>query len=132
MAKKNRATLEILHVMTPVVPISGNGYVSPQVYDQLAVSATAWARKKMEALLKNARAAGVQATSTIVEDRAHRPGRARQARRSHRHGNARPHRVFTIPAGQRRLPRDRDVALSRAHGAWQVEAQEHAWHSPGC
>jgi len=46
MAKKNRATLEILHVMTPVVPISGNGYVSPQVYDQLAASATAWARKK--------------------------------------------------------------------------------------
>ena len=61
MAKKNHATLELLHVMTPVVPIPGNGYVSLQVYDQLTASAIAWARKKMEALLKKARAAGVRA-----------------------------------------------------------------------
>jgi nucleotide-binding universal stress UspA family protein len=127
LTKKNHATLELLHVMTPVVPIPGNGYVSPQVYDQLAASATAWARKKMEALLKKARTAGVDDCRGCA-DRAHRPGRARQAGRSHPHGNARPHRVLTTPAGQRGLPRDRDVALSRAHGAWEVEAQEHAWH----
>jgi nucleotide-binding universal stress UspA family protein len=83
MAKKNHATLELLHVMTPVVPISGNSYVSPQVYDQLAASATAWARKKMEELVKKARAAGVKATSTIVEgvpaDRIVRAVRTRRA-----------------------------------------------------
>jgi nucleotide-binding universal stress UspA family protein len=83
MAKKNHAALELLHVMTPVVPIPGNSYVSPQVYDQLAASATAWARKKMEALLKKARTAGVRATSTIAEgvptERIVRAARTRRA-----------------------------------------------------
>lgn len=59
LAKRDRATLELLHVTTPVVPLPAEGYVSPTTYNELAAAATAWARKRMEA-------AGVRATSIIV------------------------------------------------------------------
>ena len=83
LAKATGATLELLHVMAPVVPVLGYGYVSPQTYDQLAASETRWARQQMERLVKKARAAGVKTTSTIVEgvpvDRIVRAARARHA-----------------------------------------------------
>lgn len=83
LAKATRATLDLLHVMAPVVPVLGYGYVSPQTYDQLAASGTRWARQEMERLVKKARAAGVKTTSTIVEgvpvDRIVRAARARHA-----------------------------------------------------
>jgi nucleotide-binding universal stress UspA family protein len=65
MAKTNRATLELLHVMRPVVSVRSTA--SPKMYDQRVASATARARKKMQSLVKKARSAGVKATSTIVE-----------------------------------------------------------------
>jgi nucleotide-binding universal stress UspA family protein len=83
MAKTSRATLQLLHVMAPVVPIPANGYVSPGIYEQLAASVAAWARKNMAELVKKARAAGVKATTTIVEgvpaDRIVRVARANRA-----------------------------------------------------
>jgi nucleotide-binding universal stress UspA family protein len=83
LAKATGATLELLHVMAPVVPVLGYGYVSPQTYDQLAASETRWARQQMERLVKKARAARVKTTSTIVEgvpvDRIVRAARARHA-----------------------------------------------------
>ncbi len=82
LAKTNRATLDLLHVMAPVGPVLGYGYVSPQTYDQLAASGTRWAREQMERLVKKARAAGVKTTSTIVDgvavDRIVRAARARR------------------------------------------------------
>lgn len=66
MAKMMRATLDLLHVMAPV-PILGDGYISPKTYDQLLTSATESARRQMERLVKTARAAGVKATSAIVQ-----------------------------------------------------------------
>ena len=50
-----------------VVPILGDGYVSPKTYDQMIASGTRWARQEMEQLVKKARAAGVKTTSTIVQ-----------------------------------------------------------------
>ena len=67
LAKTTRATLDLLHVMGPIAPILGYGYVSPQTYDQLAASGIRCARQEMERLAKKARAAGVKTTSTIVE-----------------------------------------------------------------
>lgn len=66
MAKMMRATLHLLHVLAPV-PILGDGYISPKTYDELLASATESARRQMERLVKTARAAGVKATSTIVQ-----------------------------------------------------------------
>ena len=82
MAKTTRATLHLLHVMA-VVPILGDGYVSPKTYDQISASETRWARQEMERLVKKARAAGVKTTSTIVQgvpaDRIVRAARAKHA-----------------------------------------------------
>jgi universal stress protein A len=81
MVKTNRATLELLHVMTPVVSIRST--MSPKMYDERVAFANAQARKKMQSLVKRARAAGVKATSTIVEgvaaDRIVRVARAKRA-----------------------------------------------------
>jgi nucleotide-binding universal stress UspA family protein len=83
LAKRDRATLQLLHVTTPVVPLPAEGYVSPTTYNELAAAATAWARKRMDELLKRARAAGVKATSIIVHgapaDRIVRVARAKRA-----------------------------------------------------
>jgi hypothetical protein len=123
MAKTTRATLHLLHVMA-VVPILGDGYVSPKTYDQISASETRWARQEMERLVKKARAAGVKTTSTIVQGgRPHRPGRARQACGPRRRGDARPHRLLAISARQRGFSRGRDVAMSRADRARQIEGR---------
>jgi nucleotide-binding universal stress UspA family protein len=66
LAKKERATLEIVHVTAPIISMPGYAYVSPRTYDEWAASATEWARKNMEGLLKQARAAGVKAQSLTV------------------------------------------------------------------
>jgi universal stress protein A len=82
LAKTTRATLHLLHVMA-VIPILGDGYVSPKTYDQISASETRWARQEMEQLVKKARAAGVKTTSTIVQgvpaDRIVRAARAKHA-----------------------------------------------------
>ena len=83
MARTMGATLDLLHVMAPVMPMLGEGYLSPATYDQLAASGSRWARKEMERLVKKARAAGVKTTATVVEgtaaDRIVRAARARKA-----------------------------------------------------
>jgi nucleotide-binding universal stress UspA family protein len=66
LAKKDRATLDVLHVMTPISPMPGSVYASPGTYDAWAAAMTESARASMERLLKQARAAGVNATSAIV------------------------------------------------------------------
>ena len=82
-ARTMRATLDLLHVMAPVMPMVGEGYLSPATYDQLAASGSRWASREMERLVKKARAAGVKTTSTVVEgsaaDRIVRVARARKA-----------------------------------------------------
>ena len=39
LAKANRAELWLVHVLSPVVPMVGDGYVSPQLYEELETSA---------------------------------------------------------------------------------------------
>jgi nucleotide-binding universal stress UspA family protein len=81
MAQRNRATLELFHAMRPAV--STRSTVSPKTYDARVAFATALARKEMDGLVRKARAAGVKATSTIVEgwpaDRIVRAARASNA-----------------------------------------------------
>ena len=36
MAKSNRAELLLVHVLTPAIPMMVDGYVSPQVYEDMA------------------------------------------------------------------------------------------------
>ena len=71
MAKASRGQLLIAHVISPVVPVAGEGYISPKVYDEIATSNRVWARKKLETLLAQIKRAGVRASGTILEGVAH-------------------------------------------------------------
>jgi nucleotide-binding universal stress UspA family protein len=60
LAKANRAVLHIVHVMTPVVPMTGDGYITPSTFEALERSGRAWAQKEMGRLLDKARRARVK------------------------------------------------------------------------
>ncbi len=71
MAKADRAQLMIAHVLAPVVPIAGEGYISPQVYDDLETSGRKYAQRRLNAVQAKARKAGVRATTLVLEGVAH-------------------------------------------------------------
>lgn len=66
MTKANRGELVLLHVLTPVVPVVGEGYISPKVYDGIVASAEAWARRQIGALVAKAKKAGVRRARALV------------------------------------------------------------------
>jgi nucleotide-binding universal stress UspA family protein len=67
LARRERAALVLLHVMTPPIPIMGDGYVSPATWDQIAKGYRRTAQRKLDALLRRARAAGARARGVLVE-----------------------------------------------------------------
>lgn len=71
MAKANRAELTIVHVLSPVMPVPGDGYISPKVYDEIAASTRAWAQKELDRRLAKAKAAGVRAKGLLMGGIAH-------------------------------------------------------------
>jgi len=83
LAKAGRGELMIVHVVGPVVPMAGEGYVSTKMYEEIAASNRAWAQKQIDKLLAKARAAGVRAKGYVLEGSAHdqitRFARARHA-----------------------------------------------------
>jgi nucleotide-binding universal stress UspA family protein len=72
LAKANRAELVVLHVLGPPVPImGGDGYVSPQVYEDLHTSARAYASGQLASLVAKAKKAGVRANAVLCEGMTH-------------------------------------------------------------
>jgi len=71
MAKSERAPLLLVHVLAPPVPIAGEGYISPKVYDDLEASAHAYAQKRLAALQAKARTAGVKSVTLLLDGVAH-------------------------------------------------------------
>jgi len=71
MAKASRAELLIVHVINPIVPVAGEGYVSPKMYEDLAASTRAWARKQLDKLLVKAKKSGVRGNGVLAEGAAH-------------------------------------------------------------
>ena len=67
MAKANRAELLIVHVLAPAVPLVGDGYVSPKIYQDLEASARAWGQKQLDRLLVKARKAGARAKGLLLD-----------------------------------------------------------------
>ena len=67
MAKLSRAQLLVAHVISPIVPVPGDGYVSPKVYDEIAASTRAWAQKQLNSLLAQAKKARVRAKGFLLE-----------------------------------------------------------------
>lgn len=71
MAKADRAELMLVHVVSPIVPVAGEGYVSPKMYDEIAASTRGWAQKQLAKLLAKAKQAGVRAKGFVLEGAAH-------------------------------------------------------------
>ena len=67
MAKTNRAELLVLHVMSPVMPMMGDGYVAPELYEQIEATAQAHAKAQIDRLLARARKAGARAKGLLME-----------------------------------------------------------------
>jgi nucleotide-binding universal stress UspA family protein len=71
MAKADRAQLLLVHVLAPPVPIAGEGYISPKVYDDLEASARTYGQKHLGALQAKARKAGVKTVTLLLDGVAH-------------------------------------------------------------
>jgi nucleotide-binding universal stress UspA family protein len=71
MAKTDRAQLLIVHVLAPPMPIAGEGYISPSVYEDLEASSRGYAQKRLGALQAKARKAGARASTLLLEGVAH-------------------------------------------------------------
>jgi nucleotide-binding universal stress UspA family protein len=71
MAKANRAQLLVLHVLAPIVPMAGDGYVSPEVYEEIDASARGSAQRQLSALVAKAKKAGVAAQALLLDGIAH-------------------------------------------------------------
>jgi nucleotide-binding universal stress UspA family protein len=67
MAKANRAELLVAHVLSPAMPMSGEGYVSPKVYENIERSAREYAQKRLGALLAKAKKSGVRAKGLLLD-----------------------------------------------------------------
>jgi nucleotide-binding universal stress UspA family protein len=71
MAKTNRAELLVVHVMAPVLPFVGDGYVSPKVYEEIEARAHAEAQKQLNVLVAKAKKAGARVKSVLMEGMPH-------------------------------------------------------------
>ena len=80
-ARSRKTPLLILHVLAPVVPIVGEGYISPAAYEQMSSAARAWAQKKLDRAVAKAKTARVRARGMLREGVAHEQiGRVAKAR----------------------------------------------------
>jgi nucleotide-binding universal stress UspA family protein len=66
MAKKERAELLLVHVLTPPVVMAGDGYMSPQGYDDMEAAAQRYGQKHLTALQTKARRGGVRAKTLLL------------------------------------------------------------------
>jgi nucleotide-binding universal stress UspA family protein len=71
MAAANRAELLLVHVLAPVVPMVGDGYLSPQIYEEIETSARTQAQKQLDALATAAKKGGVRAKTLLLGGVAH-------------------------------------------------------------
>ena len=71
MAKADRAELLLVHVMAVRVPMAGEGYISPSVYEDLEASARKHAEKQLATLRDKGRASGVKVSVLLLEGLAH-------------------------------------------------------------
>ena len=67
LAKANRATLTILHVIVPFAPIVPEQYVSPDTWEQINTEARRRSRQQLRRLTARAQKAGVRVVSLLLE-----------------------------------------------------------------
>ena len=67
MAKANRASLTILHVIVPFTPIVPEQYVDGQTWELIDKEARRWSQQRLRTLTNRAKKAGVRTTGLILE-----------------------------------------------------------------
>jgi len=68
MARRERAPLLIAHVLSPPTPMmTGEGYVTPSIWDEITQGYRRTAQKQLDALLSRAKRAGVRARGLLLE-----------------------------------------------------------------
>jgi nucleotide-binding universal stress UspA family protein len=67
LARADRAQLFLVHVLAPPMPIGGEGYVAPQIYEDLEASARQYGEKRLAALQAKARKSGARVTGMLLE-----------------------------------------------------------------
>ena len=82
-AKEHRAELLLVHVLANIIPMVGDGYISPQVFDDMVKASSTHAQRRLDALIAAAKKAGVRARGLILEgvawEQLVRTARARKA-----------------------------------------------------
>jgi nucleotide-binding universal stress UspA family protein len=66
LARASKAPLTLVHVLTPVVPVAGEGYILPDTYEKIEASARAEGQRQMDRLLARARRAGLRAVTGVL------------------------------------------------------------------
>ena len=67
LARANRGHLTIVHVYTPLIPLVGEGYATPQVYDKMLADVRADAQRQLDRLVAKAKQAGARAKGLLLE-----------------------------------------------------------------
>lgn len=67
LAKTNHATLTVLHVSVPFMPVVPEQYIGGATLDQLNADARRWSQRQLAKLAEKAKKAGVRAVSLIME-----------------------------------------------------------------
>jgi nucleotide-binding universal stress UspA family protein len=67
LARASRAELTIAHVLAPLVPVAGEGFILPETYERLDASTRVEARKQLDRLVGKARKAGVRASGLLLD-----------------------------------------------------------------
>jgi len=71
MAKADRAQLLLVHVLASPMPMAGEGYISPEEYDDVDASARRYGQKRLSGLQAKARKAGARTATLLLEGVAH-------------------------------------------------------------
>jgi nucleotide-binding universal stress UspA family protein len=83
MAKANRATLTILHVIVPFTPIIPEQYINTQTWEQIDSQARRWSQQQLARLTEKAKKAGVRVAGLLLEgDPAQKIARAARSKRA--------------------------------------------------
>ena len=67
MAKRNRATVTILHVIAPLIPMGPDQYMAFDTWDNLEKQGRIWAQRELNKLTAKAKKAGVRAVGVVAQ-----------------------------------------------------------------
>lgn len=67
VARESGAELLVVHVMPPIAPLVGDGYIPPRTFEELERSTRAEAQKRLDALVGRATKASVRAKGVVLE-----------------------------------------------------------------